>query len=176
MLYFNNANQFHHPRERLFCWTKIRSISGPKPWKPLKIVTNSESLNWFLSHWQLPHCISLCNMLDTVLLAWYFSPWSAIFSTVLSWLVLLHSIAGSNIFLSPERDKEMKINDKISSQSIKQNEQRTHGANQINLFLKSNPFSALAPHALSCTPLSPPPADYTLSLSLSCGPHVWRPF
>ena len=92
---------------------------------------------------------------------------SAIFSTI-----LLRSIAGSNIFLSPERDKEMKINDKISSQSIKQNEQRTHGANQINLFLKSNPFSALAPHALSCTPLSPPPADYTLSLSLSCGPHI----
>ena len=60
-------------------------------------------------------------------------------------------------FFPPERDKEMKINDKISSQSIKQNEQRTHGANQINLFLKSkNPFPALAPHVISC-----PPADYT---------------
>ena len=33
-----------------------------------------------------------------------------------------HSIARSNIFLSRERDTEMKINDKISSQSIKQNE------------------------------------------------------
>ena len=102
----------------------------------------------------------------------------AIFSTVLSCLVLLHSIAGSNIFLSPERDKEMKINDKISSQSIKQNEQRTHGANQINLFLKSNPFSALAPHALSCTPpLSPSSRLYPLSFSFlwaTCmKPHLY---
>ena len=60
-------------------------------------------------------------------------------------------------FFPPERDKEMKINDKISSQSIKQNERRTHGANQINLFLKSNPFPALAPHVISCSW-----ADYTL--------------
>ena len=118
-----------------------------------KLLKIAKSFNWFFSHRELPHCIS--------------SPPSSV--------VLPDQI----YFFPPERDKEMKINDKISSQTIKQNEGRTHGANQINLFLKSNPFPALAPHALSCSladysyTLSPP-SLFLFFLSATCMKHLLR--